>query len=91
MGGYNSIGASITAARYAKGSIKLREIIDRLYKNSRQKPSIVAPGAFFDASWYEDFVNETGPNVVDVLTHHVYNMGAGSSTVLLTSLNDSCS
>ncbi|XP_022956085.1 heparanase-like protein 1 isoform X1 [Cucurbita moschata] len=83
LGGSNSIGASITAAQYAKGLIKLREIIDRLYKNSRQKPSIVAPGAFFDASWYEDIVNETGPNVVDVLTHHVYNMGAGNDTEII--------
>ncbi|KAG6582186.1 Heparanase-like protein 1, partial [Cucurbita argyrosperma subsp. sororia] len=60
LGGYNSIGASITAAQYAK-----------------------APGAFFDASWYEDFVNETGPNVIDVLTHHVYNMGAGNDTEII--------
>lgn len=75
--GSNSIGASITATQYAKDLIKLREIVDRLYNNSRQKPLIVAPGAFFDGSWYNDLVNETGSSVVDILTHHIYNMGAG--------------
>lgn len=84
MVGHNSIGANITAAQYAKDLIKLREIIDRLYNKSQQKPLIVAPSAFFDVPWFEDFVNKTGPGVVDVFTHHIYNMGAGSSTIFHT-------
>lgn len=82
MVGHNSIGVNITSAQYAKDLIKLREIIDRLYNNSQQKPLIAAPSAFFDASWYKDFVYGTGPGIVDILTHHIYNMGAGSSTTL---------
>ena len=81
-----SIGASITAAQYAEDLLKLREIIDRLYNNSQQKPLIVAPGAFFDEAWYDEFVRKTGPKVVDVLTHHIYNMGAGLTNVLTTIL-----
>ncbi|XP_038882987.1 heparanase-like protein 2 isoform X2 [Benincasa hispida] len=83
MVGHNSIGANITAAQYAKDLIKLREIIDRLYNNSQQKPLIVAPSAFFDASWYEDLVNKTGSNIIDVLTHHIYNMGAGDDPKII--------
>ncbi|XP_022137762.1 heparanase-like protein 1 [Momordica charantia] len=78
LAGYNSIGASVTTAQYAKDLIKLQEIINRLYNNSHlQKPLIVAPSAFFDDSWYDDLVKETGTGVVNVLTHHIYNMGAG--------------
>lgn len=77
MGGANSIGASVSAAQYAKDLLKLREMVDRLYENSQQKPMIVAPGAFFDDKWYHELVTKTGPNVVTALTHHIYNMGAG--------------
>ncbi|XP_022157824.1 heparanase-like protein 1 [Momordica charantia] len=83
LAGSHSIGASITVAQYAKDLIKLREIIDRLYNNSQQKPLIVAPGAFFDGTWYEDLVKETGTEVVNVLTHHIYNMGAGNDPKLI--------
>ncbi|KAA0044757.1 heparanase-like protein 1 [Cucumis melo var. makuwa] len=71
----NSIGASVSAAQYAKDLLKLREMVDRLYENSQQKPMIVAPGAFFDDKWYHELVTKTGPNVVTALTHHIYNMG----------------
>ena len=77
LAGPNSIGASVSASQYAKDLLKLRQIIDRLYKNSQQKPLIVAPGAFFDDKWYDELVTKTGSNVVSALTHHIYNMGAG--------------
>ncbi|KAG6595582.1 Heparanase-like protein 1, partial [Cucurbita argyrosperma subsp. sororia] len=84
LAGVNSIGASVTAAQYADDLIKLREIIDRLYDNSQQnQPLIVAPGAFFDEKWYDEFVRRTGPEVVNVLTHHIYNMGAGDDPKLI--------
>ena len=82
LAGRNSIGASISASQYAKDLLKLREIVDRLYKNSQQKPLIVAPGAFFDDKWYHELVTKTGPKVVSVLTHHIYNMGAGKISYL---------
>ena len=47
---------------------------------------IVAPSAFFDEKWYGEFLRKTGPGVVDVLTHHIYNMGAGLAAILTTIL-----
>ena len=44
---------------------------------------IVAPGAFFDEKLYEEFLRKTGPGGVNVLTHHIYNMGAGLAANLL--------
>ncbi|KAE8648411.1 heparanase-like protein 1 [Cucumis sativus] len=83
LAGPNSIGASVSASQYAKDLLKLRQIIDRLYKNSQQKPLIVAPGAFFDDKWYDELVTKTGSNVVSALTHHIYNMGAGDDPKLI--------
>lgn len=38
---------------------------------------ILGPGGFFDQKWFAEFLATTGPNVVDAVTHHVYNLGAG--------------
>ncbi|XP_038877281.1 LOW QUALITY PROTEIN: heparanase-like protein 1 [Benincasa hispida] len=83
MGGRNSIGASVSASQYAKDLMKLREIIDRLYNNSQQKPLMVAPGAFFDDKWYHELVKKNDSNIVNALTHHIYNMGTGDDPKLI--------
>lgn len=73
----HGVGASVDVKAYAKDVIKLRGIINDLYKNSNSKPSLVAPGGFFEPEWYAKLLQVSGSNVVNVVTHHIYNLGAG--------------
>ena len=71
------IGASVDAAQYGKDLINLRGIIDELYKNSSSKALLLAPGGFFDEEWFTQLIQASGPGVINVLTHHIYNLGSG--------------
>lgn len=72
----SGIGASVGAEQYGKDIIELKNIISQLYGNSR-KPLVVAPGGFYDQKWYAQLLDISGPNVLDAMTHHIYNLGAG--------------
>lgn len=73
----HGVGASVDVELYAKDVIKLRDIINDLYKSFDSKPSLVAPGGFFEPEWYAKLLQVSGSNVVNVITHHIYNLGAG--------------
>uniref|UniRef100_A0A0E0BUH2 Heparanase-like protein n=1 Tax=Oryza glumipatula TaxID=40148 RepID=A0A0E0BUH2_9ORYZ len=73
----SGIGASVGAEQYGKDIIELKNIISQLYGNSR-KPLVVAPGGFYDQKWYAQLLDISGPNVLDAITHHIYNLGAGN-------------
>ena len=73
----SGIGASVGAEQYGKDLISLKAILSDLYKGSRKHPLLLAPGGFFDQKWYAQLLQVSGSNVVDVMTHHIYNLGAG--------------
>ncbi|KAL9668375.1 hypothetical protein QQ045_002756 [Rhodiola kirilowii] len=81
------VGARVDADQYAKDTLSLRKIVDDIYKGSRTKPLVIAPGEFFQGSWFTDFVNKTG-KAVDVITHHIYNLGPGVDEHLLERILD---
>ncbi|XLR02455.1 hypothetical protein HN51_057281 [Arachis hypogaea] len=71
------IGASVGVAQYGKDLIKLKQIIDVLYENSKFKPSLVAPGGFYEKQWYDKLLQVSGSGIINVVTHHLYNLGPG--------------
>ena len=75
----NGFGASVDggAEQYGKDLITLKAILRDLYKGSHQQPLLLAPGGFYDQKWYNKLLQVSGTNVADVLTHHIYNLGAG--------------
>jgi heparanase 1 len=74
----SGIGASVGAEQYGKDLVELQTIINELYGDSR-KPLVVAPGGFFDQKWFAELLEVSGPNVLNAMTHHIYNLGAGES------------
>lgn len=73
----HGVGASVGAEQYGKDVVHLKAILDELYKDSRSKPQLVAPGGFFDQPWYANLLQVSGLGVLDAMTHHIYNLGGG--------------
>ncbi|XP_027331645.1 heparanase-like protein 1 [Abrus precatorius] len=72
------IGASVDASQYGKDLIKLKQILRSLYKKSKFKPALIAPGGFYNKQWFDKLLQVSGPGIINALTHHVYNLGPGS-------------
>ncbi|KAK2984141.1 hypothetical protein RJ640_022653 [Escallonia rubra] len=81
------VGTKVTAAQYASDSISLQNVVQEIYKDVTSKPQIIAPGGFFDQNWFTDFVNKT-PKTVDVVSHHIYNLGSGADEHLVERILD---
>lgn len=78
----SGVGARIDSDQYAKDMIQLKKLVTELYPDPTTRPKIIGPGGFYDKAWYDNFLQKSGPNVVDGLSHHIYNLGAGRNLCL---------
>uniref|UniRef100_A0A1D1XRU8 Heparanase-like protein 3 n=1 Tax=Anthurium amnicola TaxID=1678845 RepID=A0A1D1XRU8_9ARAE len=84
----SGIGARIGAEQYAADVKALKKIVNDIYYAFPKKPLVLAPGGFFHASWFKDIVDKTKPNFMDVITHHIYNLGPGVDGHLIEKILD---
>ncbi|KAL6973421.1 heparanase [Sarracenia purpurea var. burkii] len=82
------IGARVGAEQYGRDLIKLKSTINELYKDFNPKPLLVAPGGFFNKEWYNKFLQVSSSHVVNAITHHIYNLGAGGDHNLVSKILD---
>ena len=72
----SGVGTRVSASQYAFDTRTLANIVQEIYEGVEIKPRIIAPGGFFDANWFKEFVDKT-PEILDIITHHIYNLGPG--------------
>ncbi|KAK9060694.1 hypothetical protein SSX86_021400 [Deinandra increscens subsp. villosa] len=83
----SGVGTRVTASQYAFDTLTLKNIVEEIYSGIEPKPRIIAPGGFFDADWFKEFIGKT-PETVDVITHHIYNLGPGVDQHLVEKILD---
>uniref|UniRef100_A0A1D1YZ15 Heparanase-like protein 1 n=1 Tax=Anthurium amnicola TaxID=1678845 RepID=A0A1D1YZ15_9ARAE len=82
------VSAKVDPVQYGQDMIALKQLLSKLYHNSSSLPKLLAPGGFFDPQWFTQFLQTSGPNVVDVVTHHIYNLGPGNDAHLIDKIQD---
>ncbi|XAR50001.1 Beta-glucuronidase [Bertholletia excelsa] len=83
----SGVGACVGAEQYGKDMIKLKSIIHNIYGN-KPKPALLGPGGFYDEQWYNKLLQVSGSLVINALTHHIYNLGAGVDHNLMNRILD---
>ncbi|KAL0420925.1 UNVERIFIED_CONTAM: Heparanase-like protein 2 [Sesamum latifolium] len=84
----SGVSARILPEQYGKDVITLKTVLRKLYPDPSSRPKILGPGGFYDEQWFNTFLEVSGPDVVDGLTHHIYNLGAGVDPNLIKKIQD---
>ncbi|KAJ8760848.1 hypothetical protein K2173_021886 [Erythroxylum novogranatense] len=83
------VAARLEPEQYAKDITTLKALVNELYPDPATQPKVLGPAGFFDKKWFAKFLEHTGKDVVDGVTHHIYNLGAGVDPTLIRKVQDS--
>lgn len=81
----SGVGARVAANQYAEDTAALQSIVQKIYRDVHLKPLIIAPGGFYDSNWFTEFIGKTTRSL-DVVTHHIYNLGPGINKLVQSSI-----
>ena len=74
----SGIGARIDAEQYGKDVIALKNLVKELHPDLKTQPKVLGPGGFYEQKWFNTFLEVSGKETVDGITHHIYNLGPGN-------------
>lgn len=63
--------------QYGLDLIAFKAMLIDEYAKFGGPPKVAAPGGFYVEDWYKNMLSTSGYGVVDIVTHHVYNLGSG--------------
>ncbi|XP_050236239.1 heparanase-like protein 2 isoform X2 [Mercurialis annua] len=84
----SGVSARVDPVDYGRDIVVLRKLVNQLYPDPNTRPAVLGPGGFYDQRWFDTFLMTIGPNVVDGVTHHIYNLGAGVDKTLIDKIQD---
>lgn len=73
----SGVSARVDPVQYGWDMKILKGVIDSIFLDPKTRPKVLGPGGFYDQEWFEKLLEVAGPGVIDGLTHHIYNLGAG--------------
>ncbi|XVE85775.1 hypothetical protein DITRI_Ditri17bG0118100 [Diplodiscus trichospermus] len=82
------VSAMFEAEQYGKDVMALKKLVKELRPDRKTQPKILGPGGFYEEEWFKTFLQVTGPEVLDGTTHHIYNLGLGDDSKLITKILD---
>ncbi|KAL8550254.1 hypothetical protein ACS0TY_008902 [Phlomoides rotata] len=84
----SGVSKRVKAEQYGRDIIVLKKLVQELYPDPFTQPKVLGPAGFYDKQWFNVFLQTSGPHVVDGLTHHIYNLGAGVDPSLINKIQD---
>ncbi|KFK32018.1 hypothetical protein AALP_AA6G189500 [Arabis alpina] len=84
----SGVSARVEVKQYAKDIKKLKRVVKKLYQDEKTQPKVLGSAGFYDERWFIEFLLHSGPEVLDGLIHHIYNLGAGVDKTLINKIQD---
>ncbi|TYJ16958.1 hypothetical protein E1A91_A09G017400v1, partial [Gossypium mustelinum] len=82
------MGASVEAEQYGKDIVVLKNLVKELHPDPKTQPKVLGPSGYYDEKWFNSFLEVSGHDVVDGVTHHIYNLGPGDDPNMITKIQD---
>ncbi|TYJ16955.1 hypothetical protein E1A91_A09G017100v1, partial [Gossypium mustelinum] len=64
------------------------EFVKELHPDPKTQPKVLGPSGYYDEKWFNSFQEVSGHDVVDGVTHHIYNLGLGDDPNMITKIQD---